>query len=186
MPLYKRGWRTHPRPRISFRLDGKHPLTGSLHQKVVVVDDAVAFVGGLDLTHGRWDTPAHPAHEPYRVDMHGRQARPNHDVQAIVDGAAAAALGDLCRDRWQRATGQRLKPVSQRYAHDPWPGGFAPELTDVEVGIARTDPGYVTGESIEEIRYLYTDAMRSAKRALYLENQYFSSSAKGVMCASTQ
>ena len=35
------------------------PLGASHHQKVVVVDDAVAFVGGLDLTHCRWDTPEH-------------------------------------------------------------------------------------------------------------------------------
>lgn len=53
MPLYKLGWRNHPHPRLSFRLDDKHPLGGSHHQKVVVVDDAVAFVGGIDLTHGR-------------------------------------------------------------------------------------------------------------------------------------
>jgi phospholipase D1/2 len=183
VPLYKLGWRTHPRPRISFRLDGKHPVTGSHHQKVVVVDDAVAFVGGLDLTHGRWDTPAHRAREPYRVDMYGRQARPNHDVQAIVDGPAAIALGDLCRERWQRATGQRVKPVLQRHAYDPWPTGLTPEITDVDVGIARTDPGYVTGQPIEEIRVLYTDAIRHAKHALYLENQYFSSSVVGTALA---
>jgi phosphatidylserine/phosphatidylglycerophosphate/cardiolipin synthase-like enzyme/uncharacterized membrane protein YdjX (TVP38/TMEM64 family) len=183
VPLYKLGWRMHPRPRISFRLDGTHPITGSHHQKVVVVDDAVAFVGGLDLTHGRWDTPAHRAHEPYRVDMYGRQARPNHDVQAIVDGRAAVALGDLCRDRWQRATRQRVEPVARPDACDPWPIDVAPQITDVDVGIARTDPGYVTGESIEEIRHLYTDAIRNAKRALYLENQYFSSSVVGTALA---
>jgi phosphatidylserine/phosphatidylglycerophosphate/cardiolipin synthase-like enzyme/uncharacterized membrane protein YdjX (TVP38/TMEM64 family) len=183
IPLYKLGWRTHPRPRISFRLDDKLPLTGSHHQKVVVIDDAVAFVGGLDLTHGRWDTPAHRAHEPYRVDMYGRQARPNHDVQAIVDGHAALALGDLCRERWLRATRERLEPVPQRHTYDPWPKDVAPDITDVDVGIARTDPGYVTGETIEEIRYLYTDAIHSAKRTLYLENQYFSSSVVGAALA---
>lgn len=78
MPLYKLGWRTHPRPRLSFRLDDKHPLGGSHHQKVVVVDDAVAFVGGIDLTHGRWDTAEHRRDEPNRLDAQGRQSRPNH------------------------------------------------------------------------------------------------------------
>lgn len=183
VPLYKLGWRTHPRPRISFRLDSKHPVIGSHHQKVVVVDDAVAFVGGLDLTHGRWDTPAHPAHEPYRVDMYGHQARPNHDVQAIVDGPAAVALGDLCRDRWQRATRQRVEPVARPETYNPWPTGVEPEITHMDVGIARTDPGYVTGQPIEEIRHLYTDAIRHAKRTLYLENQYFSSSVVGSALA---
>jgi phosphatidylserine/phosphatidylglycerophosphate/cardiolipin synthase-like enzyme len=29
----------------------------SHHPKIVVIDDAIAFVGGLDLARGRWDTP---------------------------------------------------------------------------------------------------------------------------------
>ncbi|MEN3353563.1 MAG: phospholipase, partial [Betaproteobacteria bacterium] len=40
MPLYKLDWRTHRR--LSFRLDDQHPLGASHHQKVVVVDNAVA------------------------------------------------------------------------------------------------------------------------------------------------
>lgn len=29
------------------------------HEKIVVVDHAISFVGGLDLCYGRWDTPQH-------------------------------------------------------------------------------------------------------------------------------
>jgi len=183
VPLYKLGWRTHPAARISFRLDANTPVTGSHHQKVVVVDDAVAFVGGIDLTHGRWDTPAHCAHQPYRVDIRGHQARPNHDVQAIVDGAAAGALSDLCRDRWHAATTQRILPVAARQMLDPWPARLSPELTDIDVAIARTDPGVLTGKPIGDIRRLYVDAIGHAKRTLYLENQYFSSSVVGEALA---
>jgi len=183
LPLYKLGWKTHPRPRLAFRLDDKHPVSGSHHQKVVVVDDAVAFVGGLDLTHGRWDTPEHRRVEPYRLDAQGRQARPNHDVQSIVDGAAARALGELCRDRWQRATDQYTVSVDAAPKHDPWPRGLVPEITEIDVAIARTDPGYVSGQPVEEIRHLYVDAIASAQRSLYLENQYFTSSVVGAALA---
>jgi phosphatidylserine/phosphatidylglycerophosphate/cardiolipin synthase-like enzyme len=145
----------------------------------VVVDDTVAFGGGLDLTRGRWDTPDHLRDQPYRIDMHGNIARPNHDVQAIVDGAAARALGELCRDRWYRATNRRTLPVTQVPQSDPWPRGLVQELSDIDVAIARTDPGYVTGQPIEEIWHPYVDAIASAKHTLYLENQYFSSSAVG-------
>src|SRR3982750_1699858 len=48
LPKLKLDWRTHPR--LSFRLDDRHPVAASHHQKVVVIDDAVAFVGGFDLT----------------------------------------------------------------------------------------------------------------------------------------
>jgi phosphatidylserine/phosphatidylglycerophosphate/cardiolipin synthase-like enzyme/uncharacterized membrane protein YdjX (TVP38/TMEM64 family) len=180
VPLYKLGWRTHPAPRLEFRLDDQHPPGGSHHQKVVVVDDAVAFVGGLDLTHGRWDTPEHRREEPHRLDAQGRIARPNHDVQAIVDGSAARALGELCRERWRRGTGRRAVPVERASAADPWPPGLAPELTEVDVGIARTDPGWGGRPPVEEIRSLYIDAIASAKRFVYFENQYFSSSVVGA------
>ena len=49
-------WEKHPR--IQVRLDREHPLYGAHHQKIVCVDDTVAFVGGMDLTIRRWDTPA--------------------------------------------------------------------------------------------------------------------------------
>ena len=177
LPLYKLGWRAGPTPRLRFRLDDRHPPGGSHHQKVVVIDDAVAFVGGLDLTHGRWDTPEHRREHPHRLDAQGRSARPNHDVQAMVDGEAARALGELCRERWKNGTGRNPVPVMP--VADPWPPGLAADLTDLDVAIARTDPGWVTRQSVEEIRNLYVDAVAAAKRFVYLENQYFSSSVVG-------
>ena len=41
----------HPRKLISF---------WSHHEKIVVIDQRTAFLGGLDLCYGRWDTPEHP------------------------------------------------------------------------------------------------------------------------------
>jgi phosphatidylserine/phosphatidylglycerophosphate/cardiolipin synthase-like enzyme len=49
------GWKTHRS--IKFRLDSHYPAGASLPQKIVVVDDAIAFSGGIDLTIRRWDTP---------------------------------------------------------------------------------------------------------------------------------
>jgi phosphatidylserine/phosphatidylglycerophosphate/cardiolipin synthase-like enzyme/uncharacterized membrane protein YdjX (TVP38/TMEM64 family) len=180
VPLYKLGWKTHPRARLEFRLDDKHPVSSSHHQKVVVVDDEVAFVGGLDLTHGRWDTPEHRPIQPYRRDAQGRLARPNHDVQAVMSGPVAAALGDLCRERWLRATGRYPSYYERALQGDPWPTTARPELFDVEIAIARTDPGYGNGTPVQEIRHLYADAIAYARRTLYLENQYFSSSVLGA------
>ena len=59
LPAYRFAWSAHPR--LAFELDGAHPIGASHHQKIVVVDDALAFSGGLDLTIRRWDTPAHDA-----------------------------------------------------------------------------------------------------------------------------
>jgi phospholipase D1/2 len=181
LPIYKLDWRTHRR--LSFRLDDKHPAGASHHQKIVVVDDAVAFVGGLDLTHCRWDTPEHACNQPGRCDPDGKAYRPYHDVQVIVDGAAARALGVLCRGRWNRVSKRPARRVDERAMNDPWPDGLAPDITDIDVAIARTDPGYTTGVPVTEIRYLYVDAIAAAQTSMYLENQYFSSSVVGAALA---
>jgi phosphatidylserine/phosphatidylglycerophosphate/cardiolipin synthase-like enzyme len=54
---WRLGWRTHPH--VKFGFDDRHPVGGSHHQKLVVVDDELAFCGGIDLTSHRWDTSAH-------------------------------------------------------------------------------------------------------------------------------
>lgn len=83
-PRYKLKWITHER--IQFCLDGQHPIGASQHQKIVVIDDAVAFSGGFDLSKWRWDTSGHVPNNPRRVDPDGEPYPPFHDVQMIVDG----------------------------------------------------------------------------------------------------
>jgi phosphatidylserine/phosphatidylglycerophosphate/cardiolipin synthase-like enzyme/uncharacterized membrane protein YdjX (TVP38/TMEM64 family) len=176
LPVVKLEWRTHPR--LHFHLDGNHPAWASLHQKVVVVDDSVAFVGGLDLTRSRWDTPEHRLEDPRRIDPTGVPYPPFHDVQMAVDGEAAAVLGDLVRERWRRATGQRLRPPKTR-RRNPWPEGLAPDLEDISVGIARTEPSSKDSPGVREVEALHLDAIAAARRSIYMENPYVSSEAIG-------
>ncbi|HEV7617155.1 MAG TPA: VTT domain-containing protein [Burkholderiaceae bacterium] len=172
LPVYKLGWSTHQR--LAFWMDSKHPIGASHHQKVVVIDDALAFVGGLDLTRCRWDTSEHACHAPLRCDIDGKPHAPFHDVQAMVDGDVARALGELARTRWQRATGQ--SPVAYSDAtRDPWPAEVMPDLTDVEVAIARTEPTYEGHPGVHQVRQLHLDAIAAARRHLFFENQYFTS-----------
>jgi phosphatidylserine/phosphatidylglycerophosphate/cardiolipin synthase-like enzyme/uncharacterized membrane protein YdjX (TVP38/TMEM64 family) len=165
-------WRT--KPRLQFCMDGRHPVGASHHQKVVTVDDAVAFVGGLDLTRCRWDTPEHACKEPLRCDPDGKPYAPFHDVQAVVDGAAARALGELARERWHRATGRKAVGLCDIEA-DPWPVDTQPDLTDVDVAIARTEPTFEDDPGVFEVRQLHLDAIAAAKRHLFFESQYFTS-----------
>ena len=51
---------------VHFSFDKRHPLGASHHQKVVVIDDELAFCGGIDLTGHRWDTCEHRVNEPRR------------------------------------------------------------------------------------------------------------------------
>jgi len=169
-PLYRFDWTTHRR--ITCRLDGAHPLGASQHQKIVVVDDAIAFSGGLDVTVCRWDTPEHPPEDDRRSDPGYESYGAFHDVQMAVDGDAARALGELARERWRIATGRSL-PKVRPSSGDPWPRGLLPDFRDVDVAISRTLPPHEGRAEVREVERLYVDSIRSAERSIYLENQYF-------------
>ena len=157
--------------RVRLRFDSKHPWTAAHHQKIVVIDDALAFCGGIDMTTDRWDTRGHLPGDERRRRPDGSLVGPWHDATTVVDGEAARVLGDLARARWKRATGRRL-PVPRRRRRI-WPSGVTPQFRDVEAGIARTTPAYEGRPAIREIERLYLEAIRSARRTIYLESQYF-------------
>jgi phosphatidylserine/phosphatidylglycerophosphate/cardiolipin synthase-like enzyme/uncharacterized membrane protein YdjX (TVP38/TMEM64 family) len=176
IPLYTYPWRAHRR--IHFRLDSNHPLGASHHQKIIVVDDALAFAGGMDLAEARWDTSEHRADEPRRVTSANQPYRAYHDVQLMVDGAAAGALGDLVRERWRRATGRRIRAQSRR-VRDLWTPDVKPDFERVSVAIARTEPAYEDRPTVREVEALYLDGIRAARRFIYFENQYLTSASIG-------
>lgn len=173
-------WRTHKR--VHFKLDSRHPTGASHHQKLVIVDDRVAFIGGIDLTRCRWDTSAHDPACQARCDADGKPYSPFHDVQAIVEGPVAGALGELARMRWQRALRDKSHPSTdpQRKktsagVDSPWPVYLEPALENINIGIARTEAAFEDYPEQFEIRNFYLDAIASAKNTIFFENQYFSS-----------
>lgn len=159
--------------RIRLRFDSNHPWAAAHHQKIAVIDDALAFCGGIDMTVDRWDTCGHLPGDERRMRPDGSLAGPWHDATTVVDGAAARALGEVARERWKNATGRR--PPRTRTSRRLWPPGIVPQFRDVEVGIARTMPKYRGRPAIREIENLYLAAIRSARRSIYLESQYFAS-----------
>jgi phosphatidylserine/phosphatidylglycerophosphate/cardiolipin synthase-like enzyme/uncharacterized membrane protein YdjX (TVP38/TMEM64 family) len=167
---WRLGWRM-PR-QIKFGFDDHHPVGASHHQKIVVVDDQLAFCGGIDLTGHRWDTCKHRVEEPERVTPTGKAYEPYHEVQAMVTGPAAASLGVLARDRW-RALGAERLPAVNECGDGLWPADLTPDLTGADVAIARTMPGSGTQPAIRECEALFLDAIALAKRTIYIESQYF-------------
>ncbi len=158
--------------RLKFRLDSEHPIESCHHQKIVVIDDALAFCGGIDVTDDRWDTRAHDDRNPYRVAPSGEHYRPWHDATTAVDGEAAQALGQLARERWALGTGEHLEIPPE--IGPAWPAGLDPVFEGVDVAIARTEPAYEGRREVREIEALYLAAIGAARRTIYLESQYFS------------
>lgn len=148
------------------RLDRTAHFSHCHHQKAIVVDGQLAFVGGMDLTTltgDRWDMPGHPL-----------RAGPNwHDIQVKLEGEVVADVEHNFRQRW---LGSR-------------PAGVPPAMADLpDLRAPVYDPGWETSAQVVRtiphdvyasvprgefgIRHAYLSALRHAQRFIYLENQY--------------
>ena len=159
--------------RIHLKLDSVHPTGASHHQKIVVIDDCLAFCGGIDMTDQRWDTRAHADADPERVDAGGKAYPAWHDATTALAGPVAKALGELGRDRWRRAGGHPIAPPPAVPAC--WPEGLPADFANVSVAISRTIPEMPGSAPIHEIEALYLDLIAHAEQWIYAESQYFAS-----------
>jgi phosphatidylserine/phosphatidylglycerophosphate/cardiolipin synthase-like enzyme len=155
---------------VDFRLDAEVPFGACHHQKVIVIDGALAFVGGADLMPGRWDTSEHRDDDSRRAEG-GRTPPSRHEIVAMVDGPAAAAFDELFEARWRASRGTSV--TLTHAADDAWPAGIEPDAADTDVAIARTLPAWRGRPGVGEIAALNLEAILRAKRLIYLENQYF-------------
>jgi phosphatidylserine/phosphatidylglycerophosphate/cardiolipin synthase-like enzyme len=166
--LIGESWQEHPRIRL--HLDTRHPIYAAHHQKIVCIDEALAFCGGIDLTVMRWDTSDHSIDGPLRRTPDNEPYGAVHDIQMVVQGEAAVALADIARDRWQRA-GFALSPRVEW--HDPiWPPSLAADFTNTPAALARTFPSWEDHAAIEEIAAVTQDVILAARTYIYIENQY--------------
>ncbi|TAA53187.1 phospholipase [Shinella sp. JR1-6] len=176
----KRRWSSHPRIVLAF--DSRHPIRGSHHQKLVVVDDTVAFVGGIDLTAKRWDTSDHLVDDPRRKLPSGKPYEPVHDMQVALEGDAARLAGDIARRRWLFATDVTVPAVASQT--QICLKGTTDMMTNVEVAFARTEPAVRGHAAVTEAMDLTVAALKAARRHIYIESQYFASNRVcDVLCA---
>lgn len=139
----------HPDPR-------EHPFHCH-HEKTIVVDGRLAFVGGMDLTDlggDRFDTSGHPA----------RRRMGWHDVATVIRGPAVADVAAHFAQRWLEVKGERLPEVGQ-----PAPAGAS------TVQVVRTvseDMYRSVPHGDFRILESYIRALGSARRLIYLENQF--------------
>jgi phosphatidylserine/phosphatidylglycerophosphate/cardiolipin synthase-like enzyme len=143
--------------RIKCGRDAKERPMHCHHEKTIVIDDRLAFVGGIDLTSqsgDRFDSVEHPA----------RSAIGWHDASARIEGPAVTDVAEHFRMRWHEVTGEQLPPVS--------PSELAGE---VDLQIVRTVPEHIYDAVPRgDFRILesYAAALRSAERFIYVENQF--------------
>lgn len=161
--------------RVHLEYDGHHPFGASHHQKLILIDADIAFVGGIDCSFGRWDTRKHFVREPRRLSGWGFQSNPYHDIQVILQGPVVIDFCRLANERWHLATGTELPCLTPDNVTDCWPAWVIPDFSKVTVGISRTQPCFFEQEERHEIRAIVLDVVARARRVIYLENQYFTS-----------
>ena len=143
--------------RVRCALDSHERPMHCHHEKLIIVDGEVAFVGGIDLTSlggDRFDTNDHL--------MRGRLGW--HDASSLVRGPAVADVAAHFAARWREVTGEGVGETPP-----PAPAG------DVELQIVRTIPDKVYDflpEGDFRILEAYTRALRSARKLVYLESQF--------------
>jgi len=127
------------------------------HEKLVIVDDEIAFVSGVDITSlggDRFDAPDHS--ERGRLGW--------HDVGTRLAGPVVRDVAQHFNDRWGEMTGERLPPPAE-----PAPAG----ATSVQLVRTICDGMYDFAPHGDfRIVEAYGRALRSAERLVYLENQF--------------
>ena len=173
---------TAAHPRIRFQWDTHPVVGGSHHQKFVVVDGAVGFVGGIDLCDARWDDSDHRSEHPDRVNVVGDPCKPYHDVQACFTGEIVDSLVRVFTDRWALEAGERLSlpsadaTVRARFDLERLSDGCAEHICTTHASLSRTRvDARAEPERIGEIFSMFADAISAARRLIYAETQYFTS-----------
>ncbi len=174
-------------------LDMRVRNRGSHHQKLIVLrhvsrpERDVAYVGGIDLCHGRRDDRTHGGDEqPCPLGAAYGPRPPWHDVQIAIHGPAVADIETGFRERWEDPTplsrsplrrwrDRVLRPIDPPPCPVPLPGPS--ECGTDAVQVLRTYPyrrqGYTFAPAGERsIARAYRKALDRAQRLVYLEDQY--------------
>lgn len=127
------------------------------HEKTIVIDGRVAFVGGIDLTNDggdRFDSSAHVA----------RRRLGWHDVGTRLEGPVVADVDRHFALRWYELTNEKIE-----LAPVPEPAG---EHTVQVIRTVAEDMYKALPHGDFSILESYTRAFRSAQRLIYIENQF--------------
>lgn len=169
---------------VNCLLDGSanrlpHP-SESLHQKISIVDNQFAFVGGIDPLielngdFDRWDTPWHDLVSRLRSNPKDSDPHSWHDAHTMVEGTAAQDVEFNFYQRWNETVNRHKLPEQQLVPEPPRVPQSALPYRFVQ--IARTIPAETyqfAPKSIQGIAHLYANALNNIQHFVYLENQYF-------------
>jgi phosphatidylserine/phosphatidylglycerophosphate/cardiolipin synthase-like enzyme len=161
-------------------IDTEH---ASYHQKFLVVDHEVAFVGGMNLRKVDWDTEEHAVFEPRRMSFDAtaeeREAvaakeslpdnGPRKDYMVRIDGPAAQDVASVFHKRWTLAREEGVEYAANTTEFEVKRDIGAHE-GGVQAQVTATLPEPIAEHAIVET---WLNAVARAERYVFIEDQYF-------------
>ncbi len=165
---------------LPFSLELPH---ASYHQKFLVIDDRVAFIGGMNVKAADWDTDIHEVFDSRRMLFEAETASrrrvqnlvslpdlgPRRDYMVRIEGPAVQDAADIFKQRWDHLLERD--------------GEYAEHASGFEVG--REAPSHADGMTVQitatlplphpvhAIAESQINAVRQAEEYIYIEDQYF-------------
>ncbi|MBW2523553.1 MAG: hypothetical protein JRI23_05235 [Deltaproteobacteria bacterium] len=158
-------------------------MHASYHQKMLVMDDGVAYLGGMNLRITDWDTAEHAVFEHRRMPFDASTAErvavmereelpatgPRRDYQVRIAGPAAQDVADVFHQRWEYLLQQEVDYADRCTPFDV--GREIPAESDgLQVQVTTTLPEPFVEHGIAES---WLNAIASAERFILIEDQYF-------------
>jgi len=161
-------------------LDVEH---ASYHQKFMVVDDTVAYIGGMNLRRVDWDTAAHEIFDERRMlfdatyderlAVKNREELPDmgprKDYMMRVQGPSAQDAADVFHERWSFLLDQGVEYASNSTPFEVM-RDIPLEPNGLQVQVTATLPEPFWEHAIAESWF---NAVDNAERYIYIEDQYF-------------
>ncbi len=141
----------------------------SHHEKLVVIDRSLAFVGGIDLALGRWDTSDHRLTD--NNDSPNSSRLPWHDVSCMFNGEPAL---DVARHFIQRFNA--LRHWYKLSEHHPTITHRIqnPSTKNSKIQVVHSVAGWSANQHQENsILKAYLHAIDVSNHSIYIENQFF-------------
>jgi phosphatidylserine/phosphatidylglycerophosphate/cardiolipin synthase-like enzyme len=162
---------------------GVAPDMASYHQKFAVVDDRVAFVGGMNLKSTDWDTSEHAVFEFRRMEYKATTTQrlavkskeslpdrgPRKDYMVRIEGPAAQDVADVFQIRWQHQLDHQAE-----YAQNSTPFTVKRSIPEQPAGVQAQITATLPDPFLEHaIAETWFNAIRRAQRYVFIEDQYF-------------
>ena len=152
------------------------PWASSFHQKMVILDGATAYTGGMDIVNSRWSLFGHKHSLDQEEGLSNHQKISYHDVQLRVCGPIVSHLVQLARMDWKTAThGELIENLKSPIEPKPLRAFSDDNWTWIEV--SRTRAPYWRNSGTFEIEKKIISLIDSAQKSIYIEHQYLTSKA---------